>query len=36
MNSWLMLSERYIESHSTELIESFIGQEVAWGLHGRE
>jgi hypothetical protein len=27
---------RYLESHSSELTESFIRQDVAWGLHGRE
>ena len=27
---------RYLESHSTELTESFIRQDVAWGLHGRD
>ena len=27
---------RYLESHSSELTESFIRQDVAWGLNGRE
>ena len=27
---------RYLESHSSELTESFIQQDVAWGLSGRE
>jgi hypothetical protein len=27
---------RYPESHSTRLAESFIRQDVAWGLRGRE
>jgi hypothetical protein len=27
---------RYLESHSSELTESFISEDVAWGLHGRE
>jgi hypothetical protein len=27
---------RYLESHSVELTESFIRQDVAWGLHRRE
>lgn len=27
---------RYLESHSSELAESFIRQDVAWGLSGRE
>lgn len=27
---------RYLESHSTPLAESFIREDVAWGLHGRE
>jgi len=27
---------RYLESHSSELTESFIRQDVAWGLSGRE
>lgn len=27
---------RYLESHSSELSESFIRQDVAWGLSGRE
>ena len=25
---------RYLESHSTRLAESFIREEVAWGLRG--
>jgi hypothetical protein len=27
---------RYLESHSSRLSESFIGEDVSWGLHGRE
>jgi Arc/MetJ-type ribon-helix-helix transcriptional regulator len=27
---------RYLESHSAELTQSFIRQDVAWGLSGRE
>ncbi|MEK6284510.1 MAG: CopG family transcriptional regulator [Acidobacteriota bacterium] len=27
---------RYLESHSSELSESFIRQDVAWGLSGHE
>ena len=27
---------RYLESHSTRLTESFIRDDVAWGLRGRE
>ena len=27
---------RYLESHSTRLAESFIQEDVAWGLRGRE
>ena len=27
---------RYLESHSSELTESFTRQDVAWGLSGRE
>jgi Arc/MetJ-type ribon-helix-helix transcriptional regulator len=27
---------RYLESHSSEPTESFIRQDVAWGLSGRE
>jgi hypothetical protein len=27
---------RYLESHSTRLTESFIREDVAWGLRGRE
>ncbi len=27
---------RYLESHSSELTESSIRQDVAWGLRGRE
>jgi metal-responsive CopG/Arc/MetJ family transcriptional regulator len=26
---------RYLESHRPELIEAFIREDVAWGLHGR-
>ena len=26
----------YLESHSTRLAESFIREDVAWGLRGRE
>jgi len=34
-----LLSEalrRYLESHSSRLAESFIREDVSWGLHGRE
>ena len=27
---------RYLESHSTRLAESFVREDVAWGLRGRE
>lgn len=27
---------RYLESHSSRLAESFIREDVSWGLHGRE
>ena len=27
---------RYLESHSLRLAESFIEEDVAWGLRGRE
>ncbi|MEK6301143.1 MAG: CopG family transcriptional regulator [Acidobacteriota bacterium] len=27
---------RYLESHSSQPTESFIRQDVAWGLSGRE
>jgi hypothetical protein len=27
---------RYLESHSSRLAESFIREDVGWGLHGRE
>ena len=27
---------RYLESHSSRLAESFVGNDVAWGLRGRE
>jgi len=27
---------RYLESHSSGLAESFIEEDVAWGLRGRE
>ncbi len=27
---------RYLESHSRRLAESFIREDVAWGLRGRE
>jgi hypothetical protein len=27
---------RYLESHSTGVTESFIRDDVAWGLRGRE
>ncbi len=26
---------RYLESHSSRLAESFIREDVNWGLHGR-
>jgi Arc/MetJ-type ribon-helix-helix transcriptional regulator len=27
---------RYLDSHSAELEESFIREDVDWGLHGKE
>ena len=27
---------RYLESHSSRLAESFIREDVAWALHGRD
>lgn len=27
---------RYLESHSSQLTESFLREDVAWGLHGKE
>ena len=27
---------RYLESHQSHLTESFIGEDVEWGLHGKE
>ena len=27
---------RYLESHSSDITESFIRQDVAWGLNARE
>jgi len=27
---------RYLESHSSRLAESFVREDVAWGLRGRE
>ena len=27
---------RFLESHSSRLAESFIRDDVTWGLHGRE
>jgi len=27
---------RYLESHSSQLTESFIREDVAWGLNGNE
>ena len=27
---------RYLESHSKRLAESFVREDVAWGLHGRD
>ena len=27
---------RYVESHRAELMESFIREDVEWGLHGEE
>lgn len=27
---------RYLESHSTELAERFVRDDVTWGLHGRD
>ena len=34
-----LLSEalrRFLESHSTRLSESFLREDVAWGLHARD
>ena len=27
---------RYLESHSSHVAESFIREDVTWGLHGRQ
>ena len=27
---------RYLESHSSELTEAFLREDVQWGLHGRD
>ena len=27
---------RYLESHSTDLTEKFLREDVDWGLHGRQ
>ena len=27
---------RYLDSHSSRLAESFIREDVTWGLHGRK
>lgn len=27
---------RHLQSHSAELAESFLREDVAWGLHGRD
>ena len=27
---------RYLESHTTELMEEFIRRDVEWGLHGND
>jgi hypothetical protein len=27
---------RYLDSHSAELSESFLREDVTWGLHGRD
>ncbi len=27
---------RYLTSHSSDLAESFLREDVEWGLHGRE
>ena len=27
---------RYLESHSARLTETFVREDVTWGLHGRE
>ena len=27
---------RYIESHRTEIMESFVRDDVEWGLHGKD
>lgn len=28
--------QRYLESHSAELTEAFVREDVDWGLHGRD
>jgi hypothetical protein len=35
---WLLAEAlgRYLESHSTELAEKYLLEDVAWGLSGRE
>lgn len=27
---------RYLDSHSTQLTETFVRKDAEWGLHGRE
>ncbi len=27
---------RYLESHSAELAEAFLREDVQWGIHGRD
>ncbi|MHC9542676.1 MAG: CopG family transcriptional regulator [Vulcanimicrobiota bacterium] len=27
---------RYIESHRTEIMESYVRDDVEWGLHGKD
>lgn len=32
----LQALRRFLEAHQTELMETYIRQDVAWGLHGME
>jgi len=27
---------RFIESHRTEIMESFVREDIEWGLHGKD
>lgn len=35
---WLLAEalRRYLTTHSSELAESFLREDVAWGLHGQD